>query len=83
MACCWSPRINCRYSGSYWSTAASVSSVRDSRMPSRSWAKRMKARTRSGSPARYAGSAITLRGNQSASSISTVTGLHRSGSPVA
>src|SRR5215203_6434343 len=43
----------------------------------------MKARNTSGSFARYADSAITFRGNQSAISISTVTGLHRNGSPVA
>ena len=51
------------------------------RIPRSAWQNRMNARSRAGALLSYPGLATIFRGIQSASRISTATGLHRSGSP--
>jgi hypothetical protein len=50
-------------------------------MPRSAWLNRINPRRTAGAFARYAKSATIFRGIQSASRISTATGLQRSGSP--
>ena len=69
------------YSGSHWSIASRVSSVRWDGIARSAWQNRTKARSTAGALARYGASAMILRGIQSPRRISMATGLHRIGSP--